>query len=46
MAANLTTTLMSWEVIIDLVDQAEQKALVAKRWAILKSDLNSSHAEG
>jgi IS1 family transposase len=33
MAANLATTLMSWDTIIDLIDQAEQKAIVAKRWA-------------
>jgi IS1 family transposase len=37
MAAGLTTELQSWETIIALVDQAEQKAIVDKRWAILKS---------
>jgi IS1 family transposase len=36
MASNLTTTLMSWETIIELMDHAEQKAIVAKRWAKAK----------
>ena len=32
MAAGISKGLLSWETIIELVDQAEQKALVAKRW--------------
>ena len=37
MAAGISKELFSWETIIDLVDQAEQKALVAKRRALLKA---------
>jgi len=37
MAAGISKELLSWEAIIKLVDQAEQKAAVAKRWALLKS---------
>jgi IS1 family transposase len=36
MAAGISKELLSWETIIELVDQAEQKALVAKRWEKLK----------
>ena len=32
MASNLTTTLKSWDEILTLVDNAEQKAIVARRW--------------
>jgi hypothetical protein len=37
MAAGISKELLSWETIIELVDQAVQKALVEKRWASLKS---------
>jgi hypothetical protein len=37
MAAGISKELLSWEAIIELVDQVEQKAAVAKRWALLKS---------
>jgi IS1 family transposase len=36
MAAGISKELLSWETIIDLVDQAEHKALVAKRWNALR----------
>ena len=36
MAAGISKELLSWETIIELVDQAEQTALVAKRWEALK----------
>jgi hypothetical protein len=36
MAAGISKELLSWETIIDLVDQAEQKALVDKRWNALR----------
>ena len=31
-AAGISRKLLSWETIIELVDQAEQKALVSKWW--------------
>jgi IS1 family transposase len=37
MAAGISKELLSWETIIEIIDQAEQKALVAKRWATLNS---------
>ena len=37
MAVGISKEFLSWEAIINLVDQAEQKAVVAKRWAVLKS---------
>lgn len=36
MAANLTTTLKTWDDILTLVDMAEQKAAIARRWAKAK----------
>jgi hypothetical protein len=36
MAAGISKELLSWETIIELVDQAEQKALVEKRWNVVK----------
>ncbi len=42
MAAGISKELLSWETIIDLVDQAEQNALVAKRWAVIKSPTPSN----
>jgi hypothetical protein len=37
MAAGISKELLSWETIFELVDQAEQNALVAKRWAAAKA---------
>jgi hypothetical protein len=37
MAAGISKELLSWETIVELVDRAEQKAIVDKRRAILKS---------
>lgn len=39
MVAGISRELLSWETVIDLVDQAEQKALVAKRWTSLSQPL-------
>jgi len=36
MASNLTTTLKSWDEILTLVDAAEQKAIIARRWETAK----------
>lgn len=36
MAAGISKELLSWETIIELVDQAEQKALIAKRWNTIR----------
>lgn len=39
MAAGISKELLSWETIIEFVDQAEQKALVAKRWNALRLEV-------
>ncbi len=41
MAAGISKGLLSWETIIELVDQVEQKAVVAKRWALLNPRNNA-----
>lgn len=42
MASNLTTSLKSWDEILSLVDMAEQKAIVARRWEKAKVILASA----
>ena len=36
MAAGISKELLSWETIIELVDQAEQRVAVTKRWEAAK----------
>jgi hypothetical protein len=38
MAVGLSKELLSWETIMELVDQAEQKAALARRWQKAKHD--------